>query len=169
MNQIIKLILAIFLLTAFTNAQGKKSIEGVWKLAEIVVTGSGAATASNPQPGLIFFGKKHYSFMYVGSDKERPIYAGAAPTPEEKIAAFDSLIASSGNYEIAGTSMVIRPVVARNPGFAGGGFATYQFKLEGKTLWLTIKSSDFNFRVGDKVLPLGGALSETRMKLSRLE
>src|SRR5258708_612774 len=95
-------LMAILIASLFANAQGNsaKAIQGVWKVAEIVVTGNGASTVSDPQPGLMTFGKKYYSIMYVGSDKERPIYAGAAPTADEKIAAFDSLLANAGTYEI---------------------------------------------------------------------
>ena len=103
------------------------------------------------------------------SDTERPIYAGAAPTAEEKVAAFDSLIANAGTYELSGKALTIRPTVARNPGFTGDGFAVYQVRFEGKALWLTIKNSDFNFRVGGKIVPLAGNPSETTLKLTRLE
>jgi hypothetical protein len=118
---------------------------------------------------LVIFGKKYFSMLYVPSDKERPIYAGAAPTAEEKVAAFDSLIANAGTYEFKGKTLIIHPTVARNPGFAGGGFATYQIRSERNTIWLSIKTADFNFRVGGKIVPLGGPPSETTIKLTRLE
>jgi hypothetical protein len=107
--------------------------------------------------------------MYVGSDKPREPYAGAAPTTEEKVAAFDSLLANAGTYEITGKTLTLRPTVARNPGFTGGGFATYQVRVEGNTIWLTNKSSDFSFRVGGQIVPLGGPPNETTIKLTRLE
>lgn len=117
----------------------------------------------------MIFGRKYYSIMYVASDKERPIYAAAAPTQEEKAAAFDSILANAGTFDVVGKTLTIRPTVARNPGFAGGGFAAYQVRIEGKTLWLTNKNSDFSFRVGNKIVPLSGPASETTIKLVRLE
>ncbi len=164
---LLTLLLAIVAINVVVQA--KNPLEGVWKVSEITVTGNNGGTVSNPQPGLVIFGKKYFTMMYVPSDKERPIYAGAAPTAEEKVAAFDSFIANAGTYEIAGGKLTIKPTVARNPGFTGGGFATYAFRTHGNELWLTIKSSDFNFRVGDKILPLGGPASETTIKLVRLE
>lgn len=169
MRRAILVLLAVFIVSGIANAQGRKSIKGIWKVAEITVTGNNAGKVSNPQPGLMIFGKKYYSILYVASEQARPIYAGAAPTPEEKIAAFDSLLANAGTYEISGKTLTIRPTVARNPGFTGGGFATYQVSVDGKTLWLTNKNSDFTFRVGNKLVALSGPLSETRIKLIRLE
>ncbi len=171
MKRTIKALIAICIVSAVANAQGNsgKQIKGIWKVAEIKITGNNAGKVSNPQPGFIIFGRKYYSIMYVASDQERPVYAGAAPTTEEKIAAFDSLLANAGTFEISGKTLTIRPTVARNPGFSGGGFAVYQVRIEGKTLWLTIKNSDFNFRVGGKIVPLSGPPIETTMKLIRLE
>lgn len=165
------LILPILIVLSFLSGQAfaKNLLEGVWKVSEIVITGNNASTMSNPQPGLIVFGKKYFSMMYVPSEKERPIYAGTSPTPNEKIAAFDSLVANAGTYELSGKTLTIRPTVARNPGFTGGGYATYTIRAEGKTVWLTIKNTAFNFRVGDKIVPLSGPASETTIKLTRLE
>ena len=162
-------LISMVLLCVGGQAFSKNPLEGVWKVAAITVTGNNPTTISSPQPGLVIFGKTYFSMMYVSSDKERPIYAAAAPTPGEKIAAFDSLIANAGIYELSGKTLTIRPTVARNPGFTGGGFATYTIRAEAKTLWLTIKSSAFNFRVGDKIVPLSGPASETTIKLTRLE
>jgi hypothetical protein len=171
MKWVIKIFVMICSVSVLVNAQSgsRKTIQGVWKVAEIVTTGDGARSISNPQPGLMMFGRKYYSIMYVDSDKERPIYAAGAPTKEEKVAAFDSLLANAGAYEISGKTLTIRPTVARNPGFTGGGFATYQIRVEGNTLWLTNKTGDFSFRVGSKIVPLTGPPSETIIKLVRLE
>src|SRR5258708_26798807 len=171
MKRAIGILIAIFISSALASAQdpSRRPIEGVWKVAEIIVTGNGAGKVSNPQPGLMMFGRKYYSIMYVASDQERPIYAGPAPTLDEKAAAFDSILANAGTYEISGKTLTIRPTVARNPGFAGVGFAIYHVRAEGQTLWLIIKNSDFNFRVGGKITPLPGPPSETTIKLVRLE
>ena len=171
MKPTILILSAIFIVGGSAIAQNHlgKQIRGIWRVAEITTTGNDAGEVADPQPGLIIFGKKYYSMTYVSSDKERPIYAAAAPTTAEKLAAFDSIIVNAGTYEISGKTLTVRPTVARNPGFTGGGFATYQISIDGKTLWLTNKNSDFNFRVGSKIVPLGGPSSETRMKLIRLE
>ena len=171
MKQAFKIFAVVLVAAAIANAQGHaaKSIKGIWKVAEIVTTGNVAANVSNPQPGYMMFGQKYYSVMYVASEKERPTYAGAAPTIEEKVAAFDSLLANAGTYELSSGILTIRPTVARNPGFTGGAFATYRVTADGKTIWLMIKNSEFSFRVGGKIVPLGGPSSETTIKLVRLE
>ena len=80
----------------------KPQLQGVWKVIEIVVTGAGAATVSTPQPGLLIFAKKHYSLMWVPSTTPRALFKAEVPTSDEKVAAFDSLFASSGTYEVSG-------------------------------------------------------------------
>jgi len=90
-------------------------------------------------------------------------------TADEKIAAFDSFLANSGAYEIAGSTLTTRPIVARDPNYMVGGFNKYQFRIEGKTLTLTNKSTDLNMRFGEQVMPSKAPASETRIKLVRLE
>jgi hypothetical protein len=60
-------------------------------------------------------------------------------------------------------------MVAKNPGFEGGGFARFQVRLEGSSLWLTSKTGDFSFRKNGRVTPAAGPPSETTIKLVRLE
>ena len=62
-----------------------------------------------------------------------------------------------------------RPMVARFPSFMAGGFSKYQFRIEGNILWLAEKSSDVNARIGERVVPSSRPVSETRLKLVRLE
>lgn len=91
-------------------------------------------------------------------------------TDAEKIAAYDSFIANSGTYEVSGSTLTVRPAVARNPNYMAGGFGKYQFKFEGSnTLYLTSKANDVNFRIGQRVVPSSAPASETRLKLTRVE
>jgi len=107
--------------------------------------------------------------MYVPGNKPRALYKAQEPTNEEKISAFDSLIANTGTYEISGSTLTIHPIVARNPNFMAGGSDKYQFRIEGTTLTLTEKSTDLNVRIGNRVVPASGPASETRLKLVRME
>ena len=43
---------------------------------------------------------------------------------------------NSGTYELAGTTLTLRPVVAKSPTFQGG-VAHYTIKHDGNNLWLT--------------------------------
>jgi hypothetical protein len=106
---------------------------------------------------------------WVRGGKARAPYAGEVPTTEEKVMAFDSLVSSAGTYEVSGSTIAVRPMVARNPNFMAGGSSRYEFRAEGDTLWLTEKSTDTRYRIGGQVVPPTRAPSETRLKLVRLE
>ena len=142
----------------------RPSVQGTWTLAEVVTTGANAATNSNPQPGLYIFTNRHYSLVSVTSTQPRPNVPPAKTpgklTDAEKVARYDMwspLTAQSGTYEIKGTTLTTRPLVAKNVGVMTGPASVAEFKLEGNTLWLTTKSA------------AGQPVSETRRKLTRVE
>jgi len=171
LKRIFMVLLSATVLSATAVGQtGRRGpLEGVWKVAEVVVTGANPSNTSNPQPGLFIFARTHYSMMRVPGDQPRALYQAEEPTDAEKLAAFDSFVANTGTYETAGTTLTIRPMIARNPNFAAGGFQKYQFRIEGNTLWLTEKSTDLNFRLGERVVAAAPPANETRMKLTRVE
>jgi Lipocalin-like domain len=171
MSRILRAVFLAFLTVSLASAQSgaKKPIEGVWKVTETVVTGANASNNASAQPSLIIFAQQHYSMMYVPGSKPRALYKAQEPTNDEKIAAFDSLVANTGTYEISGSTLTIHPIVARNPNFMAGGFDKYQFRIDGTTLTLTEKSTDLNVRIGNRVVPESGPASETRFKLVRVE
>ncbi len=171
MKRVLKTAFVIGLLSTLLGAQGsaRKPIEGIWEVTEIVITGADASNVPNPQPSLVIFTPRHYSIMYVWGSQPRKPYTAEVPTNAEKLAAFDSFVASSGTYDLTGTTLTLHPIVARNPGFMAGGFDKYQFRIDGTTLSLTNKSTDFNFRKGDRVGPSTAPLSETSLKLLRVE
>ena len=152
------------------GAQGppRQTLEGAWKVVEVVVTGDRAENTPNAQPGLFIFGRRHYSMMWIRGAEPRAPYKGEQPTDEEKVKAFDALVANSGTYEVSGATLNVRPMVARSPNFMAGGSSRYEFRLEGSNLWLTEKSTDMRYRIGDEVVP-PSRLRETRLKLVRVE
>src|SRR4029453_10189901 len=162
-------LLAVVPAILAAQTSGKKPMEGAWRVVEVVRTGAEPENTASPQPGLFIFGEKHYSMMWIRGAKARAPYAGEAPTPEEKIKAFDSLVANSGTYEVSGATITVRPMVARSPNFMAGGSSKYQFRAEGDNLWLTEKSTDTRYRIGGQVVPPSRPASETRLKLVRLE
>jgi len=171
MFRILKGLTLLVLCTTVVSAQSstKKPIEGAWKVTEIVVTGASASKVPNPQPGLFIFAQKHYSVMWVPGNQPRSLFKGEDPTDEEKIAAYDSFVANSGTYEVAGATLTLHPMVARSPNFMAGGVSKFQLRIEGTTLWLTQKNTDLSLRTGNGVAPSSGPASETRLKLSRVE
>ena len=148
---------------ALAAAQSAPSLQGAWRVTEVVVTGANPSTNSSPQPGLYVFTRQHYSIMTVGGTTARKSPAApkdpGKPTDAEKLAQYDvwnPFTANSGTYQVTGSTLTTRPLVAKNPGVMGGT-QTREFKIDGTTLTLIQKS------------PAGQPASETRTKLTRLE
>lgn len=152
--------------TILAQGGGRPTLEGVWKATEIVVTGAGAYAVSAPQPGLFIFTKSHYSWMWVPGGTPRALFKTEVPTNEEKLAAFDSLMASSGTYELNGSTATFRPIVTRGPNIVS---INEQFRIEGDTLTLTWTSSDLHLRIGQDVVRSTAPSFQGRMKLVRVE
>src|SRR3990172_7152523 len=106
-------------------------MQGVWREAEIAVTGANASTVQNPQPSLYIFTPTHYAMLGTFGENARALYKAFDSTNEEKIAAYDSFWGNAGAYELAGDTVTIRPIIARVPNFMTGGFSRYQFRLDG--------------------------------------
>ena len=169
MKRIALSIVFCLLFASAAFAQTKSPVEGVWKIAEVVVPATApdakgtAMTVSNPQPGLIIFTKGYYSGVAVTGPQER---AAVAPpkdpqnmTDAEKIARYEQwryFVASSGPYEIKGSTLTMRPIVAKEvAGMTTGSQLTWEFKLEdAKTLRLT---------------PTDQSATVPKIKLTRLE
>jgi len=171
MTRTLKVLLLVTMLATMLAAQSSSRgpLEGAWKVAEIVVTGADASSTPNPQPGLSIFTRTHYSFLWVPGNQPRTLFKAEDPTNEEKIMAFDSFVGNTGTYEVSGTTLTIRPMVARFPNCMGGAFMRYQFQVDGNTLLLTQKSADVNCRIGQRAVPASAPASETRWKLTRVE
>ncbi len=152
-------------LSAQSRSSAPSSVEGVWKIAEIVTTGANASTNSNPHPSLIIFARGHYSFLSVNGAQPRPKFEPAKDpknlTDAEKIARYEQwspFTANAGTYQIKGTMLTRRPLVAKNETVMTTDPAVSQeFKREGNTLWVITKSAP------------GEPASETRTKLTRVK
>jgi hypothetical protein len=154
--------------TAEQSTKAPGPLEGVWREAEIVVTGANPSSIPNPQPSLYIFTSAHYAMLGTVGDKPRQLHKALDATNDEKIAAYNSFFGNAGTYEVAGDTVTIRPVVARMPNFMAGGSQKLQFRLDGETLWLTGKSTDDYYRLGEQVVPDPRPLSETRTKLVKV-
>jgi hypothetical protein len=156
--------------TAF--AQTKSPVEGVWKIVEVAAPGTNPAekgattTNSNPQPGLIIFTKGYYSQVIVRGGQPRAAVEPAKDpqnlTDAEKIARYEQwgpFTANSGTYEVKGTTLTIRPIVAKSVEVMTGGTPLeLTFKLEGpNTLWLIPPADQSATR------------PQNKLKLTRLE
>jgi hypothetical protein len=159
-------IVALFAMGApvLARAQAAPSLQGAWRVTEVVVTGANAATNKSPQPGLYVFTRQHYSIMTVNGTAPRKDFGTprdpAKLTDAEKIARYevwDAFTANSGTYQVSGSTLTTRPLVAKNPGVMAGPAAAREFRIEGNTLTLIQKSA------------VGQPVSETRTRLTRVE
>lgn len=145
-------------------SQTVSPIDGVWRITEVVTTGANAATNANPQQSVIIFARGHYSWININGTTPRTQAPAAKdptkPSDAEKVARHDEwgpLTANSGTFEVKGTTLTRRLLVAKNVGAMTSTTPTVQqFKLEGDTLWLTGPSP-------------GNPKNETRFKLTRVK
>jgi hypothetical protein len=167
MKRLMILVVLVACVGALAMAQSRPtapSIEGVWKVAEVVTTGANAATNSKPEPSVVIFTRGYYSYISVNSSGPRPKFTPAKDpaklTDADKIARYDQwnpFAANAGTYELKGTTLTRKPTVAKNVTVMTSDPPIVQeLKLEDNTLWLTQKSAQ------------GQPASETRTKLTRV-
>ena len=161
------LVTLFVLLPAIAIAQqqgGASPIDGVWRITDVTTTGANPSANKSPQPSVIIFARGYYSWISVGGTTPRQQRAALAtpgkPTDAEKIAAFEEwnpFTANSGTYEIKGTTLTRRPVVAKNAGVMAATASpnVQEFKIDGNTLTLTGPAP-------------GSAKSQTRFTLTRV-
>ena len=115
-------------------------LHGVWSMSKMTPAG-GAATIDPSQPGLFIFTERHYSSVYsLGSEARRRSATSFNPTPEEKVAQYDTIIVNTGTYDVRGPTITFRPLVARSPEFIGGQ-STMDFQIDGDVLTLTLRNA----------------------------
>ncbi len=110
------------------------TLHGGWAATSWKVAG---ATQSTPQPGLIVFTETHYSMMYVDIAEARARYTGDQMTDAEILAAYNTLTANSGRYEVSGNLLTTRAFVAKDPNYMGDwpeNASVYNFRLEGDSV-----------------------------------
>ena len=152
------LSLAFCLLFASSGfAQTKSPLEGVWKITEWT---EGGKPNTDPQPSLVIFTKGYYSVAILMAPRVESIAPdrGRKLTDADKMERFEQwkwFVGISGSYEVRGSTVVMRPIVAKNTWDMNRQTPQEPtFKLEGpNTLWLIPTATN---------VPL-------RMKLTRLE
>ena len=161
---LIAVVVVVVAATQFITAQTPPSLQGAWRITEIVVTGDGASVNKTPQPGLFIFTKQHYSIVMLDASSARKDFGTPANpnklTDADKVARFeawDVLTANSGTYTVKGSTLTTRPLVAKNPSVMTGPVQNREFKIEGSNLTLVAKSA------------AGQPVSQTTTKLTRIE
>ena len=150
-------------LAAPAAGQSKLSIQGVWRPVELIVTasmapadddaGGRAANRKDPfgafpkgthtslQPGLVIFTGRYYSRTTDTAARPRPTTGfkiPGMPALEELQARWGPFAANAGTYEVSGTTLTLRAVVAKDPrAQSEKNFTRLTVKLDGNNLWLT--------------------------------
>lgn len=138
-------LVLVFASVMSISVAAQSNIRGVWQLTEITMSGKYAMSMKVTQPSLYIFTKKHYSKMYIGGDKPRPMlddYNKA--TKEELYSIFvDGFDANAGSYEVAGGRLTLHTIVAKSPSdMKEGSWTTYSMKISGDTITLTPETSN---------------------------
>jgi hypothetical protein len=145
MRRIIFAAFALILIVACQSAPTEEAnpLVGAWRVTEMTTTSPDSSfTISNPQPGLYLFTESHYSMMYVPAGEQRPLDEGDVsiigaliPTDAEKVASWETIIANSGSYEVSGSTLTTRPMVAKSANLmASGGPLTMTYELMGDNM-----------------------------------
>ena len=137
MKQLGALFACLSISVAPLFGQAKPSIRGVWRVVEVQMPN--VESNKSPQPGIYILTSRHYSFIRDTATDSRPDIKDITNiTPEEALATFGPFFAQSGTYVVKGATLALTPLVTKVPPQQGKyGGATYGFKLEGNSLWLT--------------------------------
>lgn len=121
---------------AVEPASPANDLVGVWSLARSD-PGDGSPVIDPSQPGLYIFADGYYSAVFApGSDPRVKSVVSFQPTQDEMVAQYESIIVNAGTYEINGSTVTFRPMIAKSPGFVGGQ-QTSTFRVQGDTLILS--------------------------------
>ena len=111
---------------------------GVWSMTAI--TADDGTMIEPSQSGLFIFTEDHYSAVYSLGADPRPLSATVfAPTSDEMIAQYQTIIVNTGTYDVSGSTITYRPMVAKSAGFVGG-HSTMDYAIDGNTLTLNTTS-----------------------------
>jgi hypothetical protein len=127
---------AVMAMAGAAHAQSTNSLDGAWRVDALI--GPGTRVLDDPQPGLLLFTGRHYSYTFVTSQGPRaPLPIGPA-TPEALVNAWNPFTANAGTFETRGEVMTRRPLVAKSPdAMAPGAFNEYTFRISADTMWIT--------------------------------
>ena len=84
-----------------------------------------------------------------------------------EVGATSTVIANTGTYEVADSTLTIHPVVARDPNYMAGGSDKYTFRVSGDTLWLSNTGSDIRTMIGGQLVGPSRTPNATALVLVR--
>ena len=126
-------------LLAPTGSSGQElvpGLDGAWQITEM--SAAGGQTLTSPQPGLLLFTGRFYSYTLVTGDQPRPELPSGVVTTADLLRVWNPFSANAGTFEVSGETMIRRPMVAKNPDtMAPGAYNEYTFRISADTLWVT--------------------------------
>ena len=129
-------VAALLAPSGLESQQAQQGLEGAWRIIEVVRPGT--RTISAPQPGILLFTGSYYSHTLITGAGPRPDLPTGVVSSEDVLMVWNPFTANAGTFEISGSSMTRRPLVAKSPDtMAPGAFNEYTFRLSADTLWIT--------------------------------
>ena len=129
------------------TASASPGLKGAWKIVEQSGRSPGGewTVGATPYLSLYLFTDKHYSYMFAQGRGPRRLFAGGLnqPTNAEKIAAYDTFVAGSGTYGLAGSTLTLTAILHKNPNEMTGHPLKYSVELDDNTLRMTIDNPPF--------------------------
>ncbi len=128
-----------------TDIAEQSPLNGAWEIIESSGTDADGDDwkLDNVQPSIYLFQDGYYSIMLVRGNEPRVLIPDGTTwdtMTEEQLRATCSgafFSANSGTYEVSGSSVTIKPIVAKHPNFMEGGSDTFTYRVEGDELYLS--------------------------------
>ena len=142
MRRIVVAAVATLLVVGVQLAGGEQpaALEGVWAVQErLYARGDSSWTETMPQPGLYFFGNRHYAVQEIRESGPRSLF-GESTSDLDRLAAFDVFHAHAGQYELSEGVMTIVPTLAKSPNTMDGRAHSYAYAIVGDALTITRES-----------------------------
>jgi Lipocalin-like domain len=129
------------------QASPARNLQGAWKIIEVATRSPGGnwAISTPPHLSVYIFTSRHYSYMFAPGTGPRRLFVGDPnqPTDAEKVAAYDSIVAGSGTYDLTGSTLTLNAILHKNPNEMAGEALKYAVEIEGPVLRLTILNPPF--------------------------
>ncbi len=128
--------LAVVIFMPLTAQAQEDALRGVWKVTEVSLTSPDTSwTNTDPRPALRMFAEHHYSSIgTIGRGSRERL--SDEPSEAERLEAWQPFYARAGTYEVTGSTVTLRVIVAKNPNNEGRT-VTNTYRIEGDTLWMT--------------------------------
>ena len=143
------LLLAVLISFFSCNEQKVNRLKGAWQVREIHwMTPDTIYSIEKAQPGFLIVSDSMYSFIWTPINEKRKAFKElGAPTKEEMIYGFQTLVFNAGTYVKTDSTFAIKALIAKVPGFEGGE-QYFEYAIAKDTLKL--KMIDETYPSGEK-------------------